>query len=347
MGIRFEICDSRSPYFHTFVITMADGSRLYAYCYTHWSTIDPHILAVIRMQIANSLMMSDSPSAISPRQLPRSLLVPTAFLLISSHYFHDEFYALTHWYYSIHPITPLTARSLYDALSRMTVYRGRLRDQSLTDVFFSSWLDSESKLPPLHTIPFLDQSNRSATPSGGEHSPSPSPSPSPPPSLSSSLSSSLSPHDITVDSLSISLRTWLNTTGLTFILPITPLGSAPFIQSSQLSVLFRCLEPRLILYTFNALLCEIPVIMVSTRLHLLTPALEGLLSLLYPFKWPYIYIPILPPSLTDMFEAPQPFLVGTVPMSLNSLSSTTIVNCLLLYFYLSNFFFSIILCCLL
>lgn len=37
---------------------------------------------------------------------------------------------------------------------------------------------------------------------------------------------------------------------------------------------------------------------------------EGISSLLFPFTWPHVYVPILPASLHHFLDAPVPFLMG-------------------------------------
>ena len=31
---------------------------------------------------------------------------------------------------------------------------------------------------------------------------------------------------------------------------------------------------------------------------------------MYPFKWPHVYVPILPPSLENFLDAPVPYIMG-------------------------------------
>ncbi len=39
-------------------------------------------------------------------------------------------------------------------------------------------------------------------------------------------------------------------------------------------------------------------------------AAETLVTLLYPFAWQYIYIPVLPEQLAGYLHAPVPFIMG-------------------------------------
>jgi hypothetical protein len=96
-------------------------------------------------------------------------------------------------------------------------------------------------------------------------------------------------------------------TGLSYSIPDL---SAPPLCDVNFKILFRYLEPRHIITAFNALLSELPVLLTSQNIELLCSASEALLALLYPMKWPFLYIPVLPYSLVDVIQAPQPFLIG-------------------------------------
>lgn len=37
---------------------------------------------------------------------------------------------------------------------------------------------------------------------------------------------------------------------------------------------------------------------------------EGITSLLFPFTWPHVYVPILPGTLHHFLDAPVPFVMG-------------------------------------
>lgn len=74
--------------------------------------------------------------------------------------------------------------------------------------------------------------------------------------------------------------------------------------------LFRTLSVSNVLTLWGVLLQEGKVVLRSNHLSLLTPVAEALLSLLFPFTWQGMYIPILPNNMVDAIEAPVPFLVG-------------------------------------
>eukprot|EP00475_Leptophrys_vorax_P033217 TRINITY_DN51982_c0_g1_i1.p1 TRINITY_DN51982_c0_g1~~TRINITY_DN51982_c0_g1_i1.p1 ORF type:complete len:940 (-),score=225.60 TRINITY_DN51982_c0_g1_i1:107-2608(-) len=86
--------------------------------------------------------------------------------------------------------------------------------------------------------------------------------------------------------------------------------SSPPLCDVNFKIFFKCLEPRHIITAFNALLSELPVLFITSQVEILCPVSEALLALLYPMKWPFLYIPVLPYSLVDVVQAPQPFLIG-------------------------------------
>ena len=45
-------------------------------------------------------------------------------------------------------------------------------------------------------------------------------------------------------------------------------------------------------------------------MSLLSMASLACLSLIHPLRWPYVFIPILPPALLDFLDCPTPYIVG-------------------------------------
>ncbi len=74
--------------------------------------------------------------------------------------------------------------------------------------------------------------------------------------------------------------------------------------------LFMLLSVDNILKVFCALCGEFPVCLVSHNVALLTPVCEALLSFLFPFTWQGAYIPVLPEHMTEILDAPVPYLMG-------------------------------------
>ena len=51
-----------------------------------------------------------------------------------------------------------------------------------------------------------------------------------------------------------------------------------------------------------------------------TSAILGFNSLIYPFKWCFAFVPVLPHPLIEMIEAPVPLLVGITHREYNDLN---------------------------
>jgi hypothetical protein len=73
---------------------------------------------------------------------------------------------------------------------------------------------------------------------------------------------------------------------------------------------FQCLSVSNILLLFFAILLERKVLLFSYNNALLTTAAQTLTGLMYPFKWEYVYIPLLPHILSECVQAPTPFIMG-------------------------------------
>ena len=60
----------------------------------------------------------------------------------------------------------------------------------------------------------------------------------------------------------------------------------------------------------TAMVLEIPVVVVSSNLAKLSRFLDFCLTLLKPFQWQSVYVPLLPRSISSIVQAPFPFIVG-------------------------------------
>lgn len=64
-------------------------------------------------------------------------------------------------------------------------------------------------------------------------------------------------------------------------------------------------------------LVETRIVLVSDHLNVLSDCINGLTSLLYPFSWQHVFIPILPKSLLGYLMAPMPLLIGILSSAWN------------------------------
>lgn len=77
--------------------------------------------------------------------------------------------------------------------------------------------------------------------------------------------------------------------------------------------MFRALDAEQVIDIFLALLMEKKVLLISEHKALLTHAAIALISFLFPLCWKHVLIPILPKNMTDVLDAPFPFLIGIEP----------------------------------
>jgi len=96
---------------------------------------------------------------------------------------------------------------------------------------------------------------------------------------------------------------------LEFCLTTPSHDNAPFGYVTFRSLL-ESLSVNEILSIFSALLQERRIIMWSKHLDKLSNCVFASVSLLYPFVWQNIFIPILPCSLLKCACAPMPFIIG-------------------------------------
>ncbi|XP_066150244.1 DENN domain-containing protein 5B [Euwallacea fornicatus] len=82
-------------------------------------------------------------------------------------------------------------------------------------------------------------------------------------------------------------------------------------------LMFTWLGVEIIVQLFTCLLLENQVLLRSTDSQKLMVVAEGMTTLLFPFSWPHVYVPILPAELHHFLDAPVPFLMGLYASSEN------------------------------
>ncbi|XP_044007841.1 DENN domain-containing protein 5B isoform X3 [Aphidius gifuensis] len=88
----------------------------------------------------------------------------------------------------------------------------------------------------------------------------------------------------------------------------------PLLDYSMKDV-FTWLGPECLLQLFTCVLLENQVLLRSTDFHKLVVVAECITSLLFPFTWQHVYVPILPASLHHFLDAPVPFIMGLTTQS--------------------------------
>ncbi|KAJ8944376.1 hypothetical protein NQ318_017695 [Aromia moschata] len=84
-----------------------------------------------------------------------------------------------------------------------------------------------------------------------------------------------------------------------------------------LRLMFLWLGVDIVVQLFTCLLLENQVLLRSSDCQRLMVVAEGVTSLLFPFTWPHVYVPILPASLHHFLDAPVPFVMGLYASSEN------------------------------
>eukprot|EP00124_Ichthyophonus_hoferi_P000069 Ihof_evm22s2 gene=Ihof_evmTU22s2 len=84
----------------------------------------------------------------------------------------------------------------------------------------------------------------------------------------------------------------------------------PVITDFCYEILFSRLSVPLVVDLVTHALLEHRIIFFSEHTSVLHPAAECLISLLYPFYWYHVYIPVLPTSMLSFVQAPMPFIAG-------------------------------------
>lgn len=102
----------------------------------------------------------------------------------------------------------------------------------------------------------------------------------------------------------------METSSLTTLSQDSPSSMEQDSPEIDSSLLFTKLEYETIISIFNALLNERSVIFVSDDISLLVPLMEELRMLLYPLKWSFAFLPVVPCEFIDALQIPQPVFAG-------------------------------------
>ncbi|XP_070619420.1 myotubularin-related protein 13 isoform X2 [Erythrolamprus reginae] len=89
-----------------------------------------------------------------------------------------------------------------------------------------------------------------------------------------------------------------------------PLHDSLPITGTSVALLFQQLGIQNVLNLFCAVLTENKVLFHSASFQRLSDACRALESLMFPLKYSYPYIPILPAQLLEVLSSPTPFIIG-------------------------------------
>ncbi|KAK2858733.1 hypothetical protein Q5P01_003353 [Channa striata] len=90
----------------------------------------------------------------------------------------------------------------------------------------------------------------------------------------------------------------------------TPINDSLPVSGSSAAQLFRQLGIINVLYLFCAALTEHKILFLSSSYQRLTDACRGLLAIMFPLKYSFTYVPILPGKLLEVLSTPTPFIIG-------------------------------------
>ncbi|XP_054998976.1 myotubularin-related protein 5 isoform X3 [Sorex araneus] len=90
----------------------------------------------------------------------------------------------------------------------------------------------------------------------------------------------------------------------------TPLVDSLPVSRCSVALLFHQLGITNVLCLFCAALTEHKVLFLSRSYQRLSDACRGLLALLFPLRYSFTYVPILPAQLLEVLSTPTPFIIG-------------------------------------
>uniref|UniRef100_A0A670ZWA8 SET binding factor 1 n=1 Tax=Pseudonaja textilis TaxID=8673 RepID=A0A670ZWA8_PSETE len=94
----------------------------------------------------------------------------------------------------------------------------------------------------------------------------------------------------------------------------TPISDSLPVSNCSVALLFRQLGITNVLILFCAALTEHKILFLSSSYQRLTDACRALLALLFPLKYSFTYVPILPAQLLEVLSTPTPFIIGVSSM---------------------------------
>ncbi len=98
------------------------------------------------------------------------------------------------------------------------------------------------------------------------------------------------------------------------------------VSEDNIKILFKKLDLLQIIHLFVAVMEEQHLVFCASDIQSVSSIIHGLLSLIYPFNWAHILIPILPAKLISYVCAPMPFIVGIHTSMLREVKSLPTEN---------------------
>ncbi|KAM7377834.1 hypothetical protein PAMA_012977 [Pampus argenteus] len=272
-GLSFRTqADQRDPQFHSFIITKEDGSRTYGFVHTFYEEVtSPQICSA--MQTLYQMHNAEHASANPPSSSSSSSSSSMDSLASSL----DEADTPT----SSSSSSSSRGAGGYDA-SRDTLY-------------VSKALCLITPMPFMHACRrFLSQLHRAVTAATA-----------PPLPLESYVHNIL--YEVPLPALGRSLK--FHGVYEPIVCQRPGPGELP-LADFPLADAFSLLGVENLVQVFTCTLLEMQILLYSQDYQRLMTVAEGITTLLFPFQWQHVYVPILPASLLHFLDAPVPYLMG-------------------------------------
>ena len=114
------------------------------------------------------------------------------------------------------------------------------------------------------------------------------------------------------------IRYLLESYGFSIFLP--PCNKLPLLDLN-LAVLFNSLDLDNLLVLFRNILLEKSIVFVSAEVQKLAYCTYALITLIFPFHWNMVYVPILPINLLDYLYSPVTFIFGVLSSQIEEIFS--------------------------
>ncbi|XP_042259060.1 DENN domain-containing protein 5B isoform X7 [Thunnus albacares] len=272
-GLSFRTqADRREPQFHSFIITKEDGSRTYGFVHTFYEEVtSPQICSA--MQTLYQMHNAEHASANPPSSSSSSSSSSMDSLASSL----DE-------------ADPPTSSSSSSSSRGAGGY-----DSSRDTLYVSKALCLITPMPFMHACRrFLSQLHRAVTATTA-----------PPLPLESYVHNIL--YEVPLPALGRSLK--FHGVYEPIVCQRPGPGELP-LADFPLAEVFNLLGVENLVQVFTCTLLEMQILLYSQDYQRLMTVAEGITTLLFPFQWQHVYVPILPASLLHFLDAPVPYLMG-------------------------------------
>ncbi|XP_042367162.1 DENN domain-containing protein 5B-like isoform X4 [Plectropomus leopardus] len=272
-GLSFRTqADQRDPQFHSFIITKEDGSRTYGFVHTFFEEVtSPQICSA--MQTLYQMHNAESATANTP---------PSSSSSSSS--------SMDSLASSLDDADSPTSSSSSSSSRRAVGY-----DSSRDTLYVSKALCLITPMPFMHACRrFLSQLHRAVTAATA-----------PPLPLESYVHNIL--YEVPLPAPGRSLK--FHGVYEPIVCQRPGLGELQ-LADFPLAEAFSLLGVENLVQVFTCTLLEMQILLYSQDYQRLMTVAEGITTLLFPFQWQHVYVPILPASLLHFLDAPVPYLMG-------------------------------------